>query len=83
VIECGSGRGLGLETGFIDHFNTKLVITLSYSAITNFRSLQFTRAHVTSFTAHSDFTSSCLITASNNGYSSTPGLKSSLNGGSL
>jgi hypothetical protein len=30
----------GLEIGFIDHFHTRLVITLNYSAITDFHTLQ-------------------------------------------
>jgi hypothetical protein len=35
--------GLRLEIGFTDHFSPQLVITLNYSAIANFRTLQFTR----------------------------------------
>jgi hypothetical protein len=31
---------------FIDHFNTRLVTTLNYSAITNLHTLQITRPHV-------------------------------------
>jgi hypothetical protein len=34
----------GWETGFIDHFNTRLVITLNYSTIVEFNTLQITRA---------------------------------------
>jgi hypothetical protein len=41
-----SRRGFGLDIGFIDHFNTQLVITLNYSAIPNFHTLQITGAHV-------------------------------------
>jgi hypothetical protein len=72
-------RSFGLDFRFIDYFNTQLVIPLNCSAIVNF----YTRAHVKSFPARSAFTSSCLLTASNNGYSSVSRLKSSLNGGSL
>jgi hypothetical protein len=36
-----SRRGFGLGIGFIDHFNTQLVITL-YSAIANSHTLQIT-----------------------------------------
>jgi hypothetical protein len=41
----------GLDIGFIDHFNTKLVITLNYSAMANFHTVQFTRAQAKSFPA--------------------------------
>jgi hypothetical protein len=50
--------------GFIDHFNTQLVITLNYSAIANFHNLQLTRTHAKSFPACSVFTSSYLVTTS-------------------
>jgi hypothetical protein len=66
----------------IDHFNTKLVITLNYIVNVNFHNLQFTRAYAV-FSDRSAFTSSCLVTASNNGYSSASGLKFSNNCGSL
>jgi hypothetical protein len=49
--------GFGLDIVFIDHFNTQLVITLNYSIITNFHTLQITRAHAKSFQAHTVFTS--------------------------
>jgi hypothetical protein len=78
-----SRRGLGLDIEFSDHLNTQLVITFNYSAIADLHTLQITTAHTKSFPACSVFTSSCLVTASNNGYSSASGLKSSLNGGSL
>jgi hypothetical protein len=78
-----SRRGFGLDIGFIDHFNIQLVITLNYSAIANLRTLQITIAHAKSFPACSVFISSCLVTASNNGYSSASVLKFSLNGGYL
>jgi hypothetical protein len=61
VYECDSGRGFGLETGFIDHFKTRLFTTLIYSAIANFHTLQFARGHT--FPARSVLTSSCLVTA--------------------
>jgi hypothetical protein len=60
-------------------FNTRLVTTINYRAITNFHTLQITRAQAKFFSACSVFTSSCLVTA----YSSASGLKSSLNGRSL
>jgi hypothetical protein len=50
-------RGFGLDIGFIDHFNTRLVTTLNYSAIADFHTL------IKSFPACSVFTSSCLVTA--------------------
>jgi hypothetical protein len=75
--------GLGLDIGFIDYFNTKLVITHNYSVIANFHTLQLTRAHTKPFPALSVFISSCLVTASNNGCSSSSVFKSSLKGGSL
>jgi hypothetical protein len=39
----------GLEIGFIDHFNTRLVATLSYSAIDDLHTLQISTAHAKSF----------------------------------
>jgi hypothetical protein len=39
VYECDSEWGLGLHVGFIDHFNTQLVIALNYGAIANFHTL--------------------------------------------
>jgi hypothetical protein len=59
---CDSWRGLELDIGFIDHFNTQLVIILNYSAIANFYTLQITRVHAKSFAGRSVFTSSCLVT---------------------
>jgi hypothetical protein len=56
--------GFELDIGFIDHFNTQLVITLNYSATANFHThYKITRAHTKSFPACSVFISSCLITA--------------------
>jgi hypothetical protein len=83
VCECDSRRGFGLVIGFIEHFKTQLVITLNFSAIADFHTLQITSAHAKSFPARSVFTSSCLVMASSNGYSSPSELKSSLNAGSL
>jgi hypothetical protein len=82
IVTCmsDSRRGFGLDFGFIDHFTIHLVITLKYGAIVIFHILQY---HCKSFPTHNIFTSSCLVTASNNGYSSASGLKSPLNGGSL
>jgi hypothetical protein len=39
-----SRRDFGLDIGFINHFNTRLVIALNYSAIANFNNLQITGA---------------------------------------
>jgi hypothetical protein len=77
---CDYRRGFGLDTEVIDHFNTQLVITLNYIAIADFHTLP---NHTKSFPARSVFTSSCLVTTSNNGYSSASVFKSSLNDGSL
>jgi hypothetical protein len=59
------------------------VPTLNYSAIADFHTFQTTPAHAKSFPARSVFTSSCLATAFNDGYSSASGIKSSLNDSSL
>jgi hypothetical protein len=56
-----SRRDFDLDVGFIDLFNTQLVITLNYSAIVNFRTLQIIRAHEKSFPVLSVFTSRCLV----------------------
>jgi hypothetical protein len=55
--------GFGLDIGFIDLFNTQLMITLNYSAITDFCTIQIMTAHATFFPARNVFTSSCLVTA--------------------
>jgi hypothetical protein len=49
VLERDSRRGFGLDVGFIGHFNTQLVITLNYSAISNFYTLQITITHTLVF----------------------------------
>jgi hypothetical protein len=59
------------------------VITVNYSIIANFHTLQITRVHVKSFLTCSVFTSTCLVTASSNGRSSASTFKSSLNGAPL
>jgi hypothetical protein len=41
--------GFGLETGFIDHFKTRLMTTLNYSAIADLHTSQITTAHAKSF----------------------------------
>jgi hypothetical protein len=41
--------GFGLGIGFIDHFNTRLVTTLTYSAIADLHTLQITTAHAKPF----------------------------------
>jgi hypothetical protein len=84
VVTCMSDyrRGFGLDVGLIEYFNTPLVITLNYNAIANLHTLLFTRAQCKYLLARSVFISSFLVTASNNGYFSASGLKSSLNIGS-
>jgi hypothetical protein len=79
IVKCvrNSRRGFGLDIGFIDH-----IITFNYSAIAYFHTLQITRVQAKYFPARNVFSSSCMVTASNNIYSSASGLKSSLNGGS-
>jgi hypothetical protein len=42
-------QDFGLEIGFIDHFNTRLMTTPNYSAIANLRTLQITTAHAKCF----------------------------------
>jgi hypothetical protein len=81
VVTCmsHSRRGFRLDIGFIDYINKQLVITLNYSAIADIHTLK-SPEHTLSLIV---FTSSCLVTASYNTYSSASGLKSSLNGGSL
>jgi hypothetical protein len=71
-------RGLGLEIGFIDQFNTWLVTTLNYSAIADLYTSQITTAHAKSFPACRVFTSRSLVTAYNSGDSSTTPTKSCL-----
>jgi hypothetical protein len=71
-----SRRGFGLDIGFIDHFNTQLVITLHYSGIADFRILPVTPAHATSFPACSVFARRFLATDSINGYFSEQQLPS-------
>jgi hypothetical protein len=41
-----SRLGFGLEIGFIDDFNTQLVITLNYSVIADLHTLQITTTHI-------------------------------------
>jgi hypothetical protein len=69
--------GFGLEIRFIGHFNTRLVITLNYSAIADFHTLQTTTVHVV-FSVCCVLTSLTLVTASNYGNSSSAPTKSSL-----
>jgi hypothetical protein len=47
--QSDSRRSFGLEIGFIDHFNTRLVTALNYSAIADIHNLQITTAHAKSF----------------------------------
>jgi hypothetical protein len=52
-----------LQIGFIDQFTTRLLITLNYSAITDFYILQITTAHGNSFQSPIVSTSRSLVTA--------------------
>jgi hypothetical protein len=83
VLDWHYRRGFGLDIGFIDHFNTRLVTIFNYSSITNFHTLQITKSNAKSFPACGAFTSIFLVTASNNGYSSASRLMFSLYGGPL
>jgi hypothetical protein len=51
IVTCMSDYrwGFGLEIGFIDHFNTRLMTTLNYSAIADLHTLQITRASLSLF----------------------------------
>jgi hypothetical protein len=83
VYEGDSRRGFGLDIGFTDHLNTRLVTTVNYRLIADLHTLQINTAHAKSFPGYSVFTNICLVTDSNNGYSSASVLKFSLNDGSL
>jgi hypothetical protein len=72
-VVSDSRRGFGLEIGFVEHFHTRLVTTLNYSAIGDLHTLQITVAH-----AKSAFSSRFPVTDLNNGHSSTVPTKSSL-----
>jgi hypothetical protein len=41
-------KGFGLENGFIDHCNTRLVTTINYNSIADIRTLQISTAHAKS-----------------------------------
>jgi hypothetical protein len=56
-------RGFGFDIGFIDHFNTHLIITLNYSTIADLHTLQITITH-TSLSACSVFIRRFQVTAS-------------------
>jgi hypothetical protein len=66
IVTCRGAyrRGFDLNIALIDRFNIQLVILFNYSATSNFHT----------FPARSVYTSSCLVTASNSGYSSASGL---------
>jgi hypothetical protein len=66
--------GFGFVTRFIDRFNTRLVTTFNYSAITCIHTLQITRAHAKS--SQFAVTSRFLVTNLNNGDSSASMLTS-------
>jgi hypothetical protein len=42
-------EGFGLDFGFIDPFNKRLVTTFNYSSIADLHTLQITTAHAKSF----------------------------------
>jgi hypothetical protein len=67
-------EGFGLETGFINHLYTWLVITISYSAIANLYILRTTRVHAKYVPACSVFTNRFPVTASNDVDSSASAL---------
>jgi hypothetical protein len=68
-------------TGFINHF--QVITTNNCNTIADFYTLQIIKVYAKSFPARSVFTRRFLLTASNNEYSCSSVLKSSLNGGSL
>jgi hypothetical protein len=51
LYDSNSRRDFGLEIGFSDHFNTRLVTTHNYSAIPDLHTLQIPRAHRLLFSA--------------------------------
>jgi hypothetical protein len=83
MYECDYRRSFGLYIGFIEHFNTQLVIQINYSAIADFHTLKITPAHYKHFPACSVLSRRFPVTASNYVCSSASVLKSSLNGGSF
>lgn len=58
----------------MDHFDTQLVTTLKYSAITDLHTLAITKAHAT-YSPAFVFISRSLVTASNSGDSSNALIK--------
>jgi hypothetical protein len=90
AVNMGSGvtcvsdsrRGFGLDIGFIDHFNTQLVITLLCLLISILYESLF-HSHTHTHTSVLSVTSRFLVKASNKGYSSDSGPKFCLNCGSL
>jgi hypothetical protein len=46
---CDSRRGFGLQIGFIDNFNTRLVTTLIIALSLIFHTVQITTTHAKSF----------------------------------
>jgi hypothetical protein len=80
---CDYSQGFGLVIRFIDHLHRRIVSKRNYSATANLHALQVTTAPVKSFPVCCVFSSLSLVTASNSGDSSTSGLTSFLNGGSL
>jgi hypothetical protein len=62
VCRCDSRRGLDCILDLLTTL-TQLAITLNYSAIANFQTLQFSGAHARYFPASNVFTRSWLVTA--------------------
>jgi hypothetical protein len=66
---CDYRRGFGFEIGFINPL--QVVTTNHYDTIANFLTFQIATAHAKSFQSAAVSTCSSLVTASNNGDSST------------
>jgi hypothetical protein len=74
-VKESAWTGFGLETGVIDHFNTRLVPAINYSSRDDFSTLQITTAHPKTFQS-AVFTGRSLITVSNSGDSPASALTS-------
>jgi hypothetical protein len=48
-IMCETFDGFGLEIGFIDHINSRLVTTLNYNTIADYHILHITTTHTKSY----------------------------------
>jgi hypothetical protein len=83
MILSDSRWGFGLEIGFIDHFNARLVTALNYGAIVDLHTLQITVPYtlviLVCYCLHGAFPGN----GSNDDYSSASGIESSPTGGSV